>query len=103
MTVSFIFDACSPIPDITKDPVAFLDYGIDWVAWLAPVGDVLAISEWIAAPSGLTLSLDNRDLTQTVVWIAGGVLGTTYVVTNKITTLEGRIDERSFNMLVQHR
>ena len=88
-----------------KDPNASLDYGIDWTAWLA--GDTIAVSSWlIPSASGLIRSaaLVNAAATTSTVWLAGGVVSETpWTVTNRITTVGGRKDDRSFMIIVQNR
>lgn len=83
-----------------KDPSAKLDYTIDWAQWLRT--DTLATSAWTSSPAGLTLSNEGRSQADTVVWIDGGVNGTTYTITNTITTTNGRRDERSFQLTIQN-
>ncbi len=76
----------------TKDPVAKLDFGFDWSAWLGT--DTILTSTWTADP-GLILSGPTFDGTKTSVWIEGGVAGDKLSATNHITTVAGRIDERT--------
>lgn len=85
-----------------KDPDATLDYGFDWSLWLGT--DTIAISEWIV-PSALTIvpGSETADDTKTKCFISGGVAGTNYTVTNKITTTGQRIEERSFELYVEQR
>lgn len=77
----------------TKDPVAKLDYGWDWEAWLA--GDTIDTSTW-TVPTTLVKESESKTNTTTTVWISGGTLGASYTVTNQIVTAAGRIDQRSF-------
>lgn len=83
-----------------KDPAATLDYGLDWSAWLE--GDTIATSTW-TIPAGLTTADDSNDTTTTTVWLGGGIAGTTYRVTNQITTAGGRTDERTIRITVSDR
>ncbi|WP_027949861.1 hypothetical protein [Haliea salexigens] len=78
-----------------KDPDAVLDYSIDWSAWL--VDDTITTSSWsvTGADSDLTVDSDSKSTTATTVWLSGGTLGLTYTVTNRITTGDGRTDDRS--------
>ena len=85
----------------TKDPNAVHDYAIDWSTWLA--GDQISESGWSVSDPALEVSDETNTATQATVWLSGGALGTSYTVTNKITTQAGRIDERSFIVQVQDR
>lgn len=83
-----------------KDPAAILDYSIDWSLWLN--GDTIATSSW-TVPAGLTKQSDTNNTSSTTVWLSGGTLGQTYTVTNRITTANGRTDERSILIKVEDR
>ena len=76
-----------------KDPDATLDYTVDWSAWLA-TGDIIVSSDWVV-PSGLTEVTDAHTQTSATVWLSGGVEGAEYLVTNRVTTDDGRIDDRT--------
>jgi hypothetical protein len=84
-----------------KDPDATLDYYVDWTAWLA--GDTIVASTWCVMPSSLVVDSDAIivGLQKTVVWLSGGVDGTTYTATNHITTATGREDDRSITIAVE--
>ena len=84
-----------------KDPKAILDYSIEWSKWLA--GDQIATSEWSTTDPALEASGGSNTATRTTVWLSGGVVDESYTVTNQITTVGGRTDERSFTILVQDR
>lgn len=83
------------------DPDAHLDYGIDWSAWLA-TGETIDDSTWIVPEPLIGDDASHTD-ELTVVWISGGSAGQRYQVTNRITTTEGRIDDRSITLVCQHR
>jgi len=89
---------------ITADVDRNLDYGFDWSAWLPqlPVPDIIVGSQWIL-PADLTLTGESFDDTTTTVWISGGLVNQTYTITNRITTNDGRIDDRSFLMRMAER
>jgi hypothetical protein len=86
----------------TKDPDATLDYPVDWESWLDD--DTISASEWVLE-DGLTIGTGDiaPSFTGTVAtaFIAGGTVGTTYLVTNRITTAGGRIDDRSFRLKIK--
>lgn len=91
------------IPTFIKDPSASLDYGFDWLvrAWLA-AGETIVTSVW-TVPAGLSMITSGLSGGKSVVWLAGGVVGVTYTVTNTITTSAGRTDERSIQIQVLER
>ena len=84
----------------TKDPNAELDYMLDWSAWLA--GDVIAESEWLV-DSSLTLIAHSYTDTTATVWVGGGIVDTDVLVTNRITTVGGRQDDRSITLKIRER
>lgn len=91
-------------PNKIKDPDAKLDFGINWSDWLAD-GETISSSAW-AVPSGITQSSSpapTNTTNTTTIWLEGGSAGTTYTVTNRITTSAGRIDERSLFVAVKSR
>lgn len=81
----------------SKDPDAKLDYTVDWTKWLA--GDTISKSEWIV-PDGLNGEDDSNTSTTATIWLSGGTAGHEYTVTNRITTAAGRVNDRSFKILV---
>jgi hypothetical protein len=84
-----------------KDPDAVLDYSVDWSKWLA--GDQIETSTWFVSDPALQPADDSNTTTRATVWLAGGVAGQSYTVTNRITTSGGRTDERSLVLQVQDR
>ncbi len=77
-----------------KDPAAVLDHAMDWSAWLNQ-GETITAQSVQVEPAGLTIGAVGRN-NATVGWrVSGGALGQGYVVTCRITTSTGRIDERS--------
>ena len=88
------------MPLIEKDPNATLDYGRDWTLWLA--GDTIVTSTWIV-PSGLTMTAESNTATTATVWLSGGTFGSSYTVTNRIITAQGRIDDRSLQVVIRDR
>ena len=83
-----------------KDPDAELDYTIDWSVWLD--GDQIISSEWIV-PAGLIRGSSSHTTTSCTVWLSGGSVGQSYIVTDRITTAAGRIEDRSFTVRVEER
>lgn len=78
-----------------KDPGSTLDYVIDWSEWLET--DTIASSTW-DVPAGLTDISSANTTTETTQWLAGGTAGAVYPVTNQITTVGGRIAERTIEI-----
>lgn len=83
------------------DPNAELDYAVDWSTWLAG-GETITTSVWII-PDGIVEGDTSNTTTIATVWLSGGTAGQQYAVTNRITTNQGRTDDRTINLLVQHR
>ncbi len=81
-----------------KDPDSTLDYGFDWAAWLGT--DTIIASTWFS-DAGLTLTGGAFDATKTTVWVAGGEEGVVYRLINRITTSQGRTDEKTLRLLVR--
>jgi hypothetical protein len=82
-----------------KLDAANLDYSIDWSAWLET--DTISDSVWtIEPPDELTQTDGTHSTTGATIWLNGGKAGTKYLVTNKVTTVGGRIDERAFQLTV---
>jgi hypothetical protein len=81
----------------TKDPDAILDYQVDWSKWLG--ADTIETSIWLV-PAGLTKTSAGNTPTTATIWLGGGVDGESYTLTNRITTAEGRTDDRSVTLLV---
>jgi hypothetical protein len=90
---------------VFKDPDAVLDYGFNWAptskSWLLP-GDTIVSSTWIV-PAGLTSPANSFTTTTTTVRIVGGTVGVIYVITNRITTANGLVDDRSIGIKVVDR
>ncbi len=87
--------------DAKKDPDATLDYVWDWTAWLADAETISTVT-WLV-PDGIDEdSTSNTDTTATI-WLSGGTLGSAYEITCRITTNQGRIDDRSKRIIVKSR
>jgi len=52
---------------------------------------------------GLTNGSESNTSTSATVWINGGTVGYTYDVTNHITMVAGRIDDRTFRISINER
>jgi hypothetical protein len=86
-----------------KDPDEKLDYAIEWADWLAETPtDSLQSSTWSASsPAGLVTSLPSINGTKTLLWLDDGVAGTTYYLENTVTTVQGRIAQRTVKVQVK--
>ena len=82
-----------------KDPDALLDFQVDWAAWLSE-GDTIASSTW-DVPDGLVEESSSATTTTATVWLSGGTAGSTYKIANRITTTDGRIDDRTLYIMVE--
>ncbi|MGB3443906.1 MAG: hypothetical protein WBA97_34645 [Actinophytocola sp.] len=89
------------MPLYLKDPDAVLDYGVDWSAWLSE-GEAITASNW-TVPSGITKDSQSHSGSDATVWLSGGTTGLSYEVTNRITTNQGRTDDRSIQIVVRDR
>ena len=83
-----------------QDPNATLDYTVDWNLWLD--GDTISTSVWVVE-SPLVNEADSNTITTTNIFISGGVHGENYVLTNSISTVSGRSDDRSIELRVRNR
>jgi hypothetical protein len=95
---SFISDGSFIVQAPDKDPDSIIDYGCDWGdaavgPWLA-TGETITTSTWIV-PAGLVSVSESNTTTATAIFLSGGVIGTTYTLTNRIVTSAGRTEDRS--------
>jgi hypothetical protein len=88
---------------VNKDPDATLDYKRNWGPWLADADDdTIVTSTWIV-PDGLTKDSESNDTTTATVWLSGGTAGLSYDVVNRITTAQGRTDDRTLIIMCRQR
>jgi hypothetical protein len=85
----------------SKDPNAVLDWSFNWSRWLAE-SEVISSAE-IEVEDGLTKDSQSNTATTATVWLSGGTLGVTYQVTCRVTTNQGRTDERTIGIRVTDR
>lgn len=82
-----------------KDPDEVLDYEFTWSKRLD--GDTILSSTW-TVPSGLTEDRPSTfTSTTTVIWLAGGELGKSYVILNRIVTSGGRTMDQSAKIRIK--
>ena len=83
----------------TKDPLAVLDYKIDWSDWLGT--DTITSSTW-TVQSGITETISSNTTTTATIWLAGGRARNSYAVTNNIITAGGRKNEQTIVIPVEN-
>ena len=84
---------------LPKGELSVLNIGLDWVDWLET--DTITLSEW-TADAELTLSRKQNTTTTTSCYVSGGILNKTYQITNKITTLDGKVDTRYVTIVIDN-
>jgi hypothetical protein len=100
------------LPDgglITKDPGDIKTYTWDWDIYNLAAAATIATSVWAITGSDALLTQDQATILsgarKTQVRLSGGTLGTTYTLTNTITTSESpsQTKERSVKVLVENK
>lgn len=86
----------------TKDPSAVLDWAFDWSRWLA-ASEQITGTPVLTIDSGIIKDSQSTSATTVTVWLSGGTLGVTYKVACRITTNQGRTDERTIAIRVTDR
>lgn len=84
-----------------KDPQATLRHGISWADWLGE-GETIA-SQAVTAQAGIVVDQVAQADGIVSYRISGGSAGVDYIVTCRITTSLGNIDERSVLYRVRER
>lgn len=85
-----------------KDPDEVLDFVIDWTDRLA--GDTIVTSEFILPTSPAGLARQSQSVSgqkKTVVWLMGGVLGSDYLILNRIVTAGGRTMDQTVKLPIR--
>ena len=85
--------------NLPKGEVSVLNIGLNWAEWLGT--DTITLSEW-TADAELTLSRKQNTTTTTSCYVSGGILNKTYQITNKITTLDGKVDTRYVTIVIDN-
>jgi len=85
---------------ITKKKTAaeVLDYVVDDSLFLG--SDTIASVTWLVSPAGVTIGSTSNTSSTATIWLSGGTVGVTYVVTCRITTAGGRTKDYSFNLRI---
>ncbi|MBA3667763.1 MAG: hypothetical protein H0W65_08575 [Sphingomonas sp.] len=90
---------------LLKDPLASLDYSVDWGSDYLDA-DGLAASSWTVEPieaGGVTVVSSEFGPLFATVTVSGGVPGRLYRLTNHVTTAGGYEDSRSIMLRVEKR
>lgn len=85
-----------------KDPQETIDYAVDWSDFLA-TGETISASTWSLSSTSMSLGTLAATTTTTAAFVTGGTVGTVYRLTNKITTNQTRVAERSVIIRVEER
>lgn len=104
--------ACSA-QQMTKDPNAKLLYGVNWTDWLGD-GETISESAWYV--DGVLVDAESEpvvesgellgytpanDTTQTTIWLKNGIVRSyPVVVTNRVTTNLGQVNDASLHILI---
>ena len=91
---------------LLKDPLATVDYTVDWRADYLDEGDHLADSQWSVEPDepgGVRVAANSFTLAEAKVAAAGGIAGRIYRLTNRVQTAAGLEDQRSIVVRVEAR
>ena len=88
---------------IDKDPNAVLDYVQNWATWLAEVSDTITGTPVWTVGAGLTKDSQANTTTTATAVISGGRVGSKEPVACRITTVGGRVDERTFYLKIVQR
>lgn len=94
------FEIFDGFPTISKDPDASLDYTFDWTPFLTRLSDSIASVSYVLT-GGLVQTRISNTSTQARSYVSGGTLGTIATITCRITTLAGRVDDRSINLKIE--
>ena len=86
-----------------KDPDATLDYQVDWTTWLSGDSDTISSSTWTISGSGLTEDSSSNTTQVATIWLSGGTEGSSYEVTNRIITANGRTADRTIYIVIDQR
>ena len=83
-----------------KDPNEVLDYRVDWTARLES-GETLVTSNVFLASGSVVIDSQANAGAVVTVWLSGGVESSINVLTNRITTNQGRTYDESVQLRVR--
>lgn len=97
-------------PRKKQDPSDILDYGFNWKSAVDPflqTGETITTStwaafttDWVTTPD-ITLSDESHTETTTTLRVSGGVIGTTYRLTNHVVTSQSREKDETFEIYIE--
>ena len=88
------------IKTFTKQPAETLDYDFDFTDWLSERTDTLLSSVILSDPGISVLSSTNFG-SRVKVFLSGGLTGTKYKITCRMSTNGGRVKESEFFVAVK--
>jgi len=91
-----------------KDPDAIIDYVFDWTKSYLLVSEIITSSSWFILPQGTVGDLTMGTIPPIVsgvasAFVSGGIPGKVYRLTNRITTDQGRTDDRTITIRVEEK
>ena len=85
---------------LTKDPDAVLDYTFDWLPWLVD-GETIVSHEVEVESGDAVVDSSSQTDSNVVVWLSGGTNNTDVQLGCRVTTSDGRTDDRSITILIR--
>lgn len=89
-----------PYPIRMKDPNSEEPFAVNWERALQPSGDSILSAAW-TLPAGLTLIKSEIIGYRAIVWVRGGTSGKSYLITCRMTSVQGRIRDKSIQLNVR--
>lgn len=90
------------VSSFVYDPDSVLDYSFNWAPWLAE-NEVITAVEW-TVDEAIATGDEKLDGAIATIWLGpGGRAGGRYWVTCRVTTNQGRTDDRSFVLVGRER
>lgn len=86
-----------------KDPDSTLFYGTDWSAWLDEGETITGTPEVIGSDPALLIDQITQAAGVVRFRVRGGVAGVDYYATVRVTTSNGRVDDRTILYRVRER
>lgn len=83
-----------------KDPQAVLDYMYDFTQKLS-AGDTITTHDVTVATGDVVKNTSSNTANTVTVWLSGGTVNTTSTVRFRITTAQGRTDDRTVKVHVK--
>lgn len=83
---------------VTKDPDATARYGVQWSDYLD--GDTISSVSWVV-PAGITNAAASVSGTVAYISLSGGTANTDYVITCRMTSTGGVIEDQTFTVQVR--